>query len=247
MKYLILVLTFCLPIYANAAKNNQQFDFLDYELSLASDTIVPPNSSLGKYKGFTPAELVMTTGDTLTGYFLKSVELYELLFITKDKEKKRFYPNQGNLVEVILHHPPFTAHIDLIHLKNHKKKGAVRPAYAVRKMDGAIRRYDGRKPFSGEILLPLASGDLTPFSLGYLNYKENVIIDISIKTWMVYKNGKAYYFNTLEQWDIVRKEMFQGDPGFEDYLKEKRVNQNKIEFVLRAYNYYWAEKHGEKG
>jgi hypothetical protein len=186
----------------------------------------------------------MNTGDTITGYFLKSISMDEVSVVSKDrKDKKRFNAVSERVVEVILHQAPFLVHIDLVHLKHNNNRGDFRPGYAIRIIDGALRRYDGVRPLSGTIQMPLLIGGFGGFSL---SMAASGIRSASFDQWIIYKGGKSYRFNNTYEWEDIRKEMFKDDAGFEEYLIEKKVNQSKIEFVLRAYNYYAAEKDGDK-
>lgn len=194
-------------------------------------------------KKMPPVDLVKNTGDTISGYFLKSISMDELIVVSADKDKRRFNAVGGTIVEIILHQAPFLVHIDLVNLKHSNKRGDFRPGYAIRIIDGALRRYDGVRPLSGTIQAPMTSGGFGGFALSMV---ATGVKSASFDQWIIYKGGKSYRFNNSYEWDDVRKEMFKDDEGFEEYLKEKKVNQTKIEFVLRAYNYYAAEKDGEK-
>lgn len=197
--------------------------------------------NLKEIKKLPPVDLVMNTGDTITGYFLKSISMDEVFVMSIAKDKKRFLAKSGELVEIILRQEPFLVHIDLIHLKHNNKRGDFRPGYAIRIIDGALRRYDGVRPLSGTIQIPMLSGGFGGFAL---SMATKGIKSTTFDQWIIYKGGKSYRFNIPEQWDKISKIMFKDDEGFEEYIIEKKVNQSKIEFVLRAYNYYWIEKYG---
>ncbi len=226
MKHLnFILLIFCFSFSANATHNlSSDCDFtFSKELPLV--------------------DLVMNTGDTITGYFLKSITMDEVLVMSIAKDRKRFTAKSGELVEIILHQDPFLVHIDLVNLKHNNKRGDFRPGYAIRVIDGALRRYDGVRPLSGTIQIPMISGGFGGFAL---SMTAKGLKSATFDQWIIYKGGKSYRFNNFYEWEDIRKEMFKDDKGFEEYLIEKKVNQSKIEFILRAYNYYAAEKDSNK-
>lgn len=193
----------------------------------------------------TLADIVMATGDTLYGCYVKKCDTDFLEAYIEYPTKKIFPVTEGKVKEVILYQDSFTIHIDAIHLMHNEKKGNFYPGYAVRSIDGQLRRYNGRMPFS-KITTLGALGILLNNSLEEigLDLTINAVIKANIDKWIVYKDGKSYRFNNFKQWESVRPLMFADDEGFNEYLKEKKYNELSIDTVLHAYNIYWEEKYG---
>jgi hypothetical protein len=53
--------------------------------------------------------------------------------------------------------------------------------------------------------------------------------------WIIYKNERVYYLNSLAEWNKGFDYIFAGDEEFETYLERNKVNRLSIDKVLKAY------------
>lgn len=195
-------------------------------------------------KSETKASIVVVTGDTLQDFRVYSIHPDYIIGYFEYPKYILYEANKEELLELIIHEEEGDIAMDLIRIEDYPKEDDLHFIYAERIYSKGLSAYniDSNRPYEinyratvfvplSEAVVPLALAEtLVSFAiLAVLEYEKS-------NNWIIYKNERIYYINSLREWSKAFDYIFAGDLGFSSYLEKNNVSRLKIEKVLLAYN-----------
>lgn len=189
------------------------------------------------------ASIVVVRGDTLQDFYVHSIHPDYIVGYFEYPKYILYEANKEELLELIIHEEEGDVAMGLVRIKDYPKEGDLHFIYAERIYSKGLSAYniDSNHPyetrFRATVFVPLSKAAIptaitltlvsTAITVGVNNERSN--------DWIIYKNERTYYINSLQEWNRAFDYIFAGDLRFDTYLNNNNVRRSQIEKVLIAY------------
>lgn len=189
------------------------------------------------------SSIVIVTGDTLQNFYVHSIHPDYIIGYFDYPKYIVYKAEEEGLLELIIHEEEGDVAMDLIRIEDYPNKDNLHYIYAERIHSKGLSAYniDSNNPYQtryrAKVFIPL-SKSVVPLAIGKTLVSiatTSIVNNEQSNDWIIYKNERVYYLNSLAEWNKGFDYIFAGDEEFETYLERNKVNRLSIDKVLKAY------------